>query len=67
MRENIMHYPYNFYIPYSQNDKNTNSDKKLYYSKSFNRNILYQFKITTSFLNDEKNKSKISTENLDFY
>lgn len=25
-----------------------------------------QFKITTSFLNDEKNKSKISTENLDF-
>ncbi len=36
-----MHYPYNFYIPYSQNDKNTNSDKKLYYSKSLNRNILY--------------------------
>ncbi len=30
-----MHYPYNFYIPYSQNDKNTNSDKKLYYSKIF--------------------------------
>ncbi len=48
-----MHYPYDLHsLP--QNDKNTNSDKKLYYSKSFNRNILIQFKITTSFLNDEK-------------
>ncbi len=49
-----MHYPYNFYIPYSQNDKNTNSDKKLYYSKSLIATFSIQFKITTSFLNDEK-------------
>ncbi len=49
-----MHYPYNFYIPYSQNDKNTNSDKKLYYSKSFNRNILYPIQNYNIILNDEK-------------
>ncbi len=49
-----MHYPYNFYIPYSQNDKNTNSDKKLYYSKSFNRNILYPIQNYNIIFNDEK-------------
>ncbi len=49
-----MHYPYNFYIPYSQNDKNTNSDKNCIIANLLIATFSIQFKITTSFLNDEK-------------